>query len=168
MNAVEAAEKLTEFWPQAKTTPAIMDGYQRIMEQVPEEMRDKLIKRLSEDNEFLPSIFQVRQTWKSIAPPTPPPVEATERPTSNAKPDWIDGCYKCSEGVIQAPPLPRREALYLERIAQMEAGEIEFCDCKAGRMYRIGLMNARQKEVEWMKKVGLAAQGERKKGGIRT
>ena len=59
-------------------------------------------------------------------------------------PSWSEGCYNCSHGIVKAPELTRTVPLYLERLVQFDAHEIEFCSCKAGVCYAVSLTNLRQ------------------------
>lgn len=63
-------------------------------------------------------------------------------------PRYAEGCGSCSFGILSAPELSGAVEFYLERLAQMLDGEIEFCDCQAGAHYRISLMNREQKLIE--------------------
>lgn len=56
-------------------------------------------------------------------------------PNFNA-PDWVDGCEKCHNGLINPPPLTGNDALFMERLAQATTGRLTFCTCRAGHMYR--------------------------------
>lgn len=69
-----------------------------------------------------------------------------------AGPEWACGCDQCRFGIINAPPLTRLCGLGLERVVQMELDLVEFCECQAGKLYRISLLNLKQKYVEEAKR----------------
>ena len=50
---------------------------------------------------------------------------------------WAKGCGKCSFGIVYAPPLRDipHLSLFDQRLIQFRAGDIEFCDCAAGKGY---------------------------------
>lgn len=51
-------------------------------------------------------------------------------------PEWAHGCEKCRFGIVFPTELSGADSLYMERLAQAVDGIVEFCDCKAGHMYR--------------------------------
>lgn len=67
-------------------------------------------------------------------------------------PEWAYGCSRCRYGIVAAAELTGVMDLYLERLAQALAGEIEFCDCHAGQCQRANLLNIRQKLIEEARK----------------
>lgn len=71
------------------------------------------------------------------------PVIAIEVPD-----DWATGCGLCGYGILSAPELHGRVPFYEERRIQFQAGEIQFCECKAGQTYRRCLAKAAKKADE--------------------
>lgn len=69
-----------------------------------------------------------------------------------AGPEWAVGCEKCNYGIVSAPELTRQCGLRLERVAQMELGLVEFCECQAGKRYHVSLLNLRQQYIEEARK----------------
>lgn len=67
-------------------------------------------------------------------------------------PEWATGCKKCSYGIVSAAPLIRVCGLRLERVVQMELELVEFCECRAGKLYHVSLLNLRQQYIEEAKK----------------
>lgn len=51
-------------------------------------------------------------------------------------PDWAKGCEGCQFGLAVAPEIVTMLQLHEQRAVQMDEGLIEFCDCRAGFMYR--------------------------------
>jgi hypothetical protein len=47
------------------------------------------------------------------------------------------------------PPLPNKESLYVELTRLMLEGRVEFCECQAGKMLELSLVNLQRRlEVE--------------------
>lgn len=61
---------------------------------------------------------------------------------------WARGCPKCKYGIASAPELTGACELHLERLVQAIAKQLVFCDCQAGKLYRVYLLNRRQKLIE--------------------
>lgn len=74
-------------------------------------------------------------------------VTAPPLPRSNEN-EWARGCAKCKYGIASAPELTRACELHLERLVQMLAGEITFCECQAGIRYHVFLRNRHRKLIE--------------------
>lgn len=51
-----------------------------------------------------------------------------------AAPEWAHGCDQCKHGIAEAPELPRRHGVALERLAQARLHMLTFCECQAGVM----------------------------------
>jgi hypothetical protein len=51
-------------------------------------------------------------------------------------PDWASGCPKCRFGIVGSVPLVRSIPLFEERMIQAAMGTLQFCDCRAGMLYR--------------------------------
>lgn len=51
-------------------------------------------------------------------------------------PEWSRGCESCRFGLAVAPEIIPALGLGEQRAVQMDEGMIEFCDCRAGFMYR--------------------------------
>lgn len=51
-------------------------------------------------------------------------------------PEWAHGCEGCQYGLAVAPEIIRILTLAEQRAVQMDGGLIEFCNCRAGYMYR--------------------------------
>ena len=160
MNPKQAADKLIDNWPHAKVTAVMLDSYQRVMSEVAEEWREKLITRLVDDHDFLPSVYLVRQTWKSMRPQEEEPIE--ELPQRAPPPDWVDGCYQCERGIVNAPPLTRTLPLYEERLHQARDGDLQFCGCQAGKSLRAYLLRLHKREQEFYKELTMAANAVRR------
>lgn len=54
----------------------------------------------------------------------------------DAAPHWAQGCESCTYGMVVAPETIGTLTLADQRAVQMDEGMIEFCNCKAGFMYR--------------------------------
>lgn len=160
MNVDQAVDRLTAQWPNAKTNSTMLDSYQRVLGGVPEEMLERLVNRLIEDHDFLPSVFMVRQTWNSMKPPLI--VEPEPEPVKVPMPEWAKGCFECTHGIVQAPALVRDVPLYQERIRQMLNGDIHFCKCKAGQAYRRLLIRRHREGQQQDREMTLAANGKSK------
>ncbi len=65
---------------------------------------------------------------------------------------WAEGCRSCLYGIIAAPELTGACEFYLERLVQALNGDITFCECRAGRCYRVNLLNKHRKFVEEARK----------------
>lgn len=63
-------------------------------------------------------------------------------------PGWAGGCERCIYGIVWSTDLTNVTELWLERIVQDNAGEIEFCDCKAGARYQVRIKNLKQALIE--------------------
>jgi hypothetical protein len=64
-------------------------------------------------------------------------------------PTGASGCPLCKFGIIAAPELVGAAVpLYLQRLVQAIDGDITFCGCQAGKLYRISLLNRRQEIIE--------------------
>lgn len=70
------------------------------------------------------------------------------RPITDNGPTWARGCDACTCGIVAAPELTGAASLYLERLVQAIDGDITFCECQAGRAYRVSLLNRRQEIIE--------------------
>lgn len=62
--------------------------------------------------------------------------------------EWAGGCDKCKYGIVSSPTMTGACNLYLERLVQFIARQIDFCTCQAGIRYRVHLQNVRQKLIE--------------------
>lgn len=51
-------------------------------------------------------------------------------------PEWAKGCEACINGLVVAPEIVPELNLAEGRAIQMDEGMIEFCNCRAGHMYR--------------------------------
>lgn len=51
-------------------------------------------------------------------------------------PEWAKGCEGCQFGLAVAPEIIPMFNLPEQRAVQMDEGLIEFCNCRAGFMYR--------------------------------
>ena len=51
-------------------------------------------------------------------------------------PHWASGCESCQCGLVVAPEIIPALGLGEQRAVQMDEGMIEFCECRAGFMYR--------------------------------
>lgn len=49
---------------------------------------------------------------------------------------WGHGCQKCKYGLVNAPAILGAFPFYESRAVQAQEGLVEFCDCRAGHMYR--------------------------------
>lgn len=67
-------------------------------------------------------------------------------------PEWSHGCEHCSHGIVIAPEPSGACEFYLERIVQMRAGDIVFCECRAGLAYHAALRNRQQERIEEARK----------------
>jgi hypothetical protein len=70
---------------------------------------------------------------------------------------WAAGCPQCTYGIVSAPELTRACELYLERLVQAIDGDITFCTCQAGQVYRVYLLNRRQALIEEARRLPLMA-----------
>jgi hypothetical protein len=159
MSAKDAVSKLIDNWPHAKVTPTQMDSYERVMNEVDEGMRERLIQRLVDDHDFLPSVYLVRQAWKSMQPPPVPEPEPEfiRSPT----PEWVDGCYQCNFGIQSAPPI-KLDTLAMERLQQARAGDVTFCTCEAGKAQRKYFLKLHKRDTEWRHEEAIAANGSKR------
>ena len=162
LTAKESAARLVEHWPAAKTTPTQMDSYERVFNDVEEDARERLIRRLVDDHDWLPSVFMVRQAWKTMQPPPPPEEELEFQKFS--MPEWAEGCYQCNYGIVAAPPI-KTDTLAMERLQQARNGDVEFCTCDAGKAQRSYLLKLHRKAEIWQREEVLAVNGEAKKRG---
>lgn len=65
-----------------------------------------------------------------------PPTIRWAGATPQINPSIYNGCVLCFYG-LQAAPVPAGKApLFEERRGQFENGELKFCTCRAGQMYR--------------------------------
>jgi hypothetical protein len=71
---------------------------------------------------------------------------------SDNGPAYARGCPSCHYGIILAPEPSGAVELYLERIVQALDHDITFCDCQAGKSYRVSLLNRRQIILEQHKR----------------
>lgn len=51
-------------------------------------------------------------------------------------PEWARGCESCEYGLVVAPEIAPLLNTSEGRAMQMDEGMIEFCNCRAGHMYR--------------------------------
>lgn len=51
-------------------------------------------------------------------------------------PEWARGCEACEYGLVVAPEFVPMLNVSEGRAIQMDEGMIEFCNCRAGHMYR--------------------------------
>jgi len=65
---------------------------------------------------------------------------------------WALGCQQCKFGIVMAPELTGACSLHLERLVQAINQQIIFCECQAGRCYRVFLLNLRQRLIEEARK----------------
>lgn len=65
---------------------------------------------------------------------------------------WGRGCARCKFGIVSAPQLTGACSLYLERVVLMTAGDIEFCECRAGKAHHAALLNRKQSLIEEARK----------------
>ncbi len=65
---------------------------------------------------------------------------------------WAKGCKQCTFGLVAAPELTGACEFYLERLVQALNGDITFCECRAGRCYRVNLLNKHRKFIEEARK----------------
>lgn len=72
--------------------------------------------------------------------------------TNDSEHQWATGCASCAYGIVSAPELTGACSLYMERIVLMTAGDIEFCECRAGKAHHAALLNRRQKLIEEARK----------------
>jgi hypothetical protein len=63
-------------------------------------------------------------------------------------PKWAQGCDKCKYGIVDAMPLTRVTDLMTERVAQMDMGMIQFCNCQAGQAYHRNVTAYRDKLID--------------------
>ena len=52
---------------------------------------------------------------------------------------WALGCGVCVYGLIDAPDIDATRDVWKQRSAQAAMGELVFCGCKAGQLYRKAL-----------------------------
>jgi hypothetical protein len=75
-------------------------------------------------------------------------------------PSWAKGCGRCRFGILSAPDITGVAPMHLERLVQAIDKEIVFCECEAGKMYRLTLGRIRnsliaeanrdnRKHMEW-------------------
>jgi hypothetical protein len=74
------------------------------------------------------------------------------KPILSNGPEWAEGCDLCNVGIVSAPELTGAVSTALERLVQAIEHDITFCDCTAGKMYRISLLNLRQRLIEEARK----------------
>lgn len=51
-------------------------------------------------------------------------------------PEWARGCDQCNYGLIAAPEPIGALSLYEQRAIQAHDDMLDFCNCRAGHMYR--------------------------------
>lgn len=60
-------------------------------------------------------------------------------PETLAGPDWARGCPSCEFGIVVAPDILAAFPINESRAMQAAEQLVEFCDCRAGHMYRQNL-----------------------------